>query len=383
MAEVNLMNSRERVLAALRHDEPDRIPLDLGSRASTLETVPYNNLKKYLGLESETVNFVKDHVEPDEEILEKFSIDTRYVRIKPPKNYVIKIAPDNSYIDEWGTRYIKPSTSLYYDAVPPYPLENADINDLETYPWPDPNDPGRIEGLEEKARELYQNTDYAIVADAPFLSPLEFSWLLLRGPKFLEDLLINKAFARALLEKITDIHIQIYDKFLGAVGKYVDVVAVSDDLGSQDRPLMSLKLYREMIKPAHEKLWSFIKKKTNAHLFLHSCGSIYSFIPDFIELGVDIINPVQVSAKDMESKVLKQEYGADITFRGGIDTHKVMPLGSPDNVEAEVKRIIKDFAPGGGYVLAAAHNIQADVKPENVCRMYESAKKFGGYPIKL
>jgi uroporphyrinogen decarboxylase len=375
------MNSRERVLAALKHHEPDRIPLDLGSRASTLETVPYNNLKEYLGLESETVNFVKDHVEPDEEILEKFSIDTRYVRLKRPKNFVVKIAPDNSYIDEWGTRYIKPSTSLYYDAVAPYPLENADIVDLETYPWPDPNDPGRIEGLEEKAKELCQNTNYAIVADAPFLGPLEFSWLLLRGPKFLEDLLIDKAFARALLEKITDIQIQIYDKFLSAVGKYIDVVAVSDDLGSQDRPLMSPSLYREMIKPAHEKLWGFIKKKTNAHLFLHSCGSIYSFIPDLIELGVDIINPVQVSAKDMQSKMLKQEFGADITFWGGIDTHKVMPTGSPDDVEAEVKRIINDFAPGGGYVLAAAHNIQADVKPENVCRMYESAKKFGSYPI--
>ena len=377
------MKSRERVLAALKHNEPDRIPLDLGSRSSTLEAIPYNDLKKYLGFESETVTFVKDHAEPDEEILQQFSIDTRYVRIKRPKNFSVEMAPDNSYIDEWGTKYVKPETSLYYDAVPPYPLENASINDLEKYRWPDPNDPGRVEGLEEKARQLYQNTDYAIVADTPFLGPLEFSWLLLRGPKFLEDLIINKPFARALLEKIVDIHIQIYDNYLSTVGKYIQVVAVSDDLGAQDQPLMSPALYREMVKPVHERLWGFIKKKTDAHLFLHSCGSICAFIPDWIELGVDIINPVQVSAKDMDSRKLKREFGADITFWGGIDTHRVMPMGLPDEVEEEVIRRIKDFAPGGGYVLAAAHNIQADVNPENVCRMYASAKKFGSYPVKL
>ena len=190
-----------RLVAALKHQEPDRLPLDLGSFASTIETVPYNNLKKYLGVESKTIAFVKDHIEPDEEILKKFSVDTRYVRIRPPKNFALEMTPDNSYIDEWGTRHIKPQSSLYYEPVPPYPLENAGIDDLEKYPWPDPDDPGRIEGLEEKARALFENTTYAIVADAPFLGPLEFSWLLLRGPNFLTDLIENKRFAKALLEK--------------------------------------------------------------------------------------------------------------------------------------------------------------------------------------
>ncbi len=377
------MKPRERVLAVLKHQEPDRIPLDLGARPSTIEKIAYDNLKKYLGVESETVISVNDHVIPAEEILKKFSIDTRYVRIKAPKNFSVEIGPDNSFIDEWGTKHIKPEGSLYYDPIPPYPLENASSDDLEKYSWPDPYDPGRVEGLEEKARELYENTDYAIVADLPFLGPFEFAWLLLRGPKFLEDLILDKPFARALLEKIADIHIQIYDNFLIAVGKYIDVVTVSDDLGIQTGPMISPKLYREMIKPTHERLWGFIKKKTEAHLFLHSCGSIYSFLPDFIELGVDIINPVQVSAKDMDSSLLKREFGADITFWGGIDTQRVMPMGSPDEVEEEVIRRIRDLAPGGGYVLAAAHNIQADVKAENVCRMFESAKKFGSYPIRL
>ena len=154
-----------------------------------------------------------------------------------------------------------------------------------------------------------------------------------------------------MLEKITDIHIQIYDNYLGAVGKYIQVVAVSDDLGAQDQALMSPALYREMVKPVHERLWGFIKKKTDAHLFLHSCGSICAFIPDWIELGVDIINPVQVSAKDMDSHKLKREFGADITFWGGIDTHRVMPMGSPDEVEEEVIRRIKDLAPGADMFL--------------------------------
>jgi len=378
-----MLKSRERVLAALKHHEPDRIPIDLGSRSSTIETVAYNNLKKHLDFEAETVISVNDHVIPHEEILKRFSIDTRYVRIKAPKNFAVEMAPDNSFVDEWGTRHKKPETSLYYDPVPPYPLENAGINDLDCYPWPDSEDPGRVEGLEAEARELFENTDYAIVADIPFLGPFEYAWLLLRGPKFLEDLILDKPFARALLEKIADIHIQIYDKFLSAVGKHINIVAVSDDLGSQDRPLISPKLYRELIKPVHARLWDFIKTKTDAYLFLHSCGSIYSFIPDLIELGVDIINPVQVSAKDMDSRTLKREFGKDITFWGGIDTQRVMPIGSPDRVEKEVIRRIKDLAPGGGYVLAAAHNIQADVNPENVCRMFESTQKFGGYPIRL
>jgi uroporphyrinogen decarboxylase len=378
---VRKMDSRARVLTALKHQEPDRIPLDLGSLCSTIESLPYKNLVEYLDIESEVKTFVRDHVEPDPEILERFSIDTRYVRIRPPKGFTIEIRPDNSYVDEWGTTFRKPQTSLYYDPVPPYPLADATIADLEKYPWPDPHDPGRIEGLEDKARELYENTDCAIVADIPFLGPLEFAWLLLRGARFFEDLILDKTFARALLEKVADIHIQIFDRFLDAVGKYIHVVAVSDDLGDQDRPMMSPKLYREMVKPVHKRLWSFVKKKTDAFLFLHSCGSIYPLIPDLIEIGVDIINPVQVSAKDMDTARLKTEFGADLTFWGGIDTHRVMPKGSPDEVEAEVKRRIGDLAPGGGFVLTAVHNIQADVNPENICRMYDAAKRFGTYPI--
>ncbi len=377
------MTSRERVLTALKHQEPDRIPLDLGSLVTTIERVPYNELKKYFGIKGETTTFVRDHVDPDDEILQKFEIDTRYIRIKSPNNWKLELLPDNSYIDEWGTKFKKPKSSLYYDPVPPYPLAEAtSVKEIERYPWPDPHDPGRVEGLEEEARNLYKNTDYAIIADIPLLGVLEYAWLQLRGPKFLEDIIINKSFARALLEKIADIHIQIFDNFLNAVGEYIQMVMVSDDLGDQNGTIMSPRLYREMIKPMHARLWGSIKKKTDAYLFHHSCGSIYALIPDLIELGVDILNPVQVSAKDMDTDRLKKEFGAYLTFWGGVDTQRIMPDGSLEEVEEEVERRIEDLAPGGGYVLTAVHNIQAGVKPESICRMYEAGKKYGTYPLR-
>ena len=377
------MTPRERVIASLNHQEPDRVPLDLGSLSSTIETGPYEKLKRHLKLETPTVTFLREHVDPDEYVLDLFSIDTRYVRIGKPHGWSLKMGPNNSYVDEWGTTFRKPSTSHYFDPVPPYPLADASVKDIESYPWPDPNDPGRTEGLARKAKELRDKTEYAIVADVPLLGPLEFSWLLLRGPEFLEDLIANKTFAIALLEKITDLHIQIFDKFLSAVGQYIDVVCVCEDLGTQNDLLISDRMYRDILKPFHKRLWGHVKSKTDAKLFLHSCGSIIKLLPDLIDLGVEIINPVQVSAKGMDTAFLKKEFGKDLTFWGGVDTQWVMPKGSLSDVSKEVKRRIKDLAPGGGFVLTAVHNIQDDVPPENIIEMYREAKENGRYPINI
>jgi uroporphyrinogen decarboxylase len=376
------MRSRERVLRALSHEEPDRVPLDLGGLSTTIETVPYNELKNYLGIKGETINFVRDHVEPPEELLERFKIDTRYVRIKAPRNFKVKIDPDNSYLDEWGTRWKKSPTSLYWDPVE-FPLKKATLEDLEKYSWPDPDDPGRTEGLRERAKMMHDRTGYAIIADMPALGIFEMTWVCLTGPeRFMADMILDKPFANALLEKVCRLHMRLYENYLNAVGDYIDVIVVSDDLGSMQGLLISPDLYREMIKPFQKKLWQFIKNKTRAALFLHSCGSIVKLIPDLIELGVDIINPVQVSAKDMDTRRLKKDFGDNLTFWGGIDTHRVLPFGSPEDVEEEVRRRISDLAPGGGFVLTAVHNIQAGVPAENICRMYEAAQKYGNYPIK-
>ena len=377
------MTSRERVLASLNREEPDRVPLDLGGVATTIEAVPYNELKQYLGIRSETELFLRDHVDPPEEVLKRFGIDTRYVRIKPPRNFKVQIDPDNSYLDEWGTRWKKPESSLYWDPVD-YPLKDATIEDLETYNWPDPHDPGRTEGLREQAKRLREKTDYAVIGDTPLLGIFESACVCLRGiERLMMDLILDKPFAEALFDKLADIHIEFLRHYLDAVGDLIDVIMVSDDLGGENGPLISPELYRDLIKPAQRKLWQFIKSNTEAYLFLHSCGSISKFVPDLMEMGVDILNPVQVSAKDMDTKRLKEEFGDKLTFWGGVDTQRVLPFGSPEDVDREVRKRIADMATGGGYVLTAVHNIQAGVPPENICMMYDAARRYGRYPIDL
>jgi len=222
--------------------------------------------------------------------------------------------------------------------------------------------------LREEAKWLHEKTDYAVIADMPVLGIFETALVCLRGmERFMMDLILDKPFAKALLNKLSDKHIEFYRNYLDAVGEYIDIIMVSDDLGGENAPLISPELYREMVKPYQKKLWQFIKDNTKAHLFQHSCGSIYKLIPDLIEIGVDILNPIQVAAKDMDTKRLKEEFGDRLTFWGGIDTQRVLPYGSPEDVEMEVKERIADMAPGGGYVLTAVHNIQAGVMPENIC----------------
>jgi uroporphyrinogen decarboxylase len=289
--------------------------------------------------------------------------------------------PDNSYVDEWGTRWKKPESSLYFDPVD-WPLKEAAVEDLDRYPWPDPKDPGRTEGLRQEARRLRDETDCAIVADMPVLGIFETASVCLRGiEQFMVDLLLDKPFAKALLNKLADIHVEFMRQYLEAVGDCIDVVMVSDDLGSENAPLISPDLYREMIKPVQRRLWTFIKEHTDAYLFMHTCGSVYRLIPDLIELGVDALNPIQVAARDMDTRRLKEEFGDKLTFWGAVDTQHVLPFGSARDVEEEVRKRITDLAPGGGFVLTAVHNIQPGVPPDNICMMYDAARQYGRYPI--
>lgn len=377
------MNSRERLLTALNHKEPDRIPIDLGGGPTGIEVEAYNSLKKLLGFESETRTFVRDHVEVDEPILERFAIDTRYIRVEPPKDFKIVIEKDNSYLDFWGTRWKKPPSSEYWDMVD-YPIKEATIDALSKYQWPDPNDPGRTEGLRERAKELYESAEYALVLDAPGFGVFEQAWFLRGFENFLADLGINQKFAEALLQRIADYQISLFGHVLDKVGEYIQVVMTSDDLGVQNGPMVSPETYRNLIKPAQKRVWQFIKSKTKAFLFLHTCGSVRKFIPDFIELGIDILNPVQVAAKDMDPKELKREFGKDLTFwGGGCDTQNILPFGTSDDVEKEVKKKIAELAPGGGFVFNQVHNIQPQVPPQNIVTMLEAAYRYGTYPIKV
>ncbi|MBE0479021.1 hypothetical protein IBX65_07910 [Candidatus Aerophobetes bacterium] len=377
------MKPRERLIKAFEHKEPDRVPLDMGSPATSIHVEAYVKLKKYLGINKTSLRILDNMQQVvliDEPILQRFSIDTRHIYLKPAKEW--QKLPDGNYVDEWGIKYKKPEGSHYYDMYE-HPLTNATIEELDKYNWPDPDDARRVEGLKEKAEKLYTSTDYAIVlngfGECLFGLP---SWLR-SHTHFYMDLLSDKKFASALLDRILEYEMKLAKNALEKVGKYIQVIRVSDDLGTENGPIISPSLYRELIKPRQKKLYAFMKENSNAKILLHSCGSVYELIADFIEIGVDALNPVQVAARNMDSKKLKDEFGDKITFwGGGCDSQRILPFGNIDEVEKEVKKRIKDLAPGGGFVFAPVHNIQYDVSPEKICTLYEKAKQFGTYFLK-
>lgn len=367
----------------MEHQEPDRVPIDLGSMHTCIETYAYEPLKRLLGFAPgrPVRTFIRDHAEPDPELLERFGVDTLYLRIGSPDGWRLEIEPDNSFVDEWGARWRKPSGSLYFDPVD-FPMTEARLEVVERWPWPDSGDPGRTRGLREKAKRLREETDKAICLDTIGLGIFETSWTLRGIQNILCDLMAEQDFAEALLARIADVKVGIYEQVLDEVGDYVDVVFTGDDLGTQQGPMMSLGLYRKMIKPHDARLWKAIKARTKAKLFCHSCGAVRQFIPDFIEMGLDILNPAQPSAYSMDSAELKRDFGAQLSFWGAVDEQTALSQGTPERVGEEVRRRIRELGPGGGYVLGPSHNIQADVPPENIVAMYEAAREYGTYPIR-
>ncbi|MGQ9786088.1 MAG: uroporphyrinogen decarboxylase family protein [Anaerolineae bacterium] len=376
------MNSCERVLAALNHREPDKVPIDLGGTiVTTLTRIAYQNLREYLDMPPDFQPIVShrqmDTVYPREDLLLRYEVDFRAVAMKGPWCFEPREMPDNSFYDEFDIRWKK--ASYYYDVVE-RPLANATIHDLATAAWPDPYDPGRVAGLREEAKALYENTEYAIVADIMCLGPFEGGCVLRGYEQFLTDLYWDPGFAEALLDKITETDIALWDAFLNAVGDYVHVVAQGDDVGIQTGPYISPEMYRKFIKPRQRRIFDFIHSKTQAKIFYHSCGSVYDLIPDFIEIGVDILNPIQRSARKMDIARMKREFGKDLCFwGGGIDVQQVLPFATLQQIEDEIKRTLDIMAPGGGYVFFPSHNIQADVPPDRIHHMYQTALQYRDY----
>ncbi len=375
------MNSRERVLTALDHREPDRVPIDFGSCGPTaMHATAYADLLKCLGVEEpiELWDVVGQLAKPSETVLEKLGADVRGIRVGGPKNGT-RIISQDTLIDQWGTTWHRPAGATCYH-ISAYPLRNATRADLQTYPFPNGKDPHRVNGLAERARCLHEQTPYAVLGEVSG-HILERAQMLRGFDLFLEDLVVQPTFAEELLERIFIVERDIICTFLDAVGAYLDIFAFKDDIAMQAGPLISPRMYRQFIKPYHRKLIETIRSKTRAKIWFHSCGSVYYAVRDLIEIGVDILNPVQVAAKDMDTARLKREFGKDLCFWGAIDTQHVLPFGTPHEVEEEVKRRIRDLAPGGGYVLASVHNIEADVPGENILAMARAAQRWGAYPI--
>ncbi len=383
---------RQRVLDAINHREPDRVPFALGCSLETAITrQAYDRWIRHLGLTEEPddtlPNIFVDGAgfkQIPENILEQLKVDTRGVLLQQPSEPPPEIREEGGtliFVDDWGITWGQPETSLYMDPIG-HPLQ-GDLTDevLDDYRCPDPHQEGRFTGIANEASRL-RETGAAVLMSAYGLGQWDYIHMLCGMEQALMDLVLKPKEMERLFRMVHEVQMGYWEKGLELVGGDIDIAMHSDDLGMQNSPMMSPDMYRRFIKPLHEELIRMIKKKAKGEVkfLLHSCGSVRALIPDFIEVGVDILNPVQVSAAGMDTAELKKEFGGDLAFcGGGVDTQEILPRGTPAQVRDEVKRRLDDLAPGGGYIFAAVHNIQADVPPENLQAMYETLQEYGRY----
>jgi uroporphyrinogen decarboxylase len=377
------VNSRERLLTALDHREPDRIPLDLGSTQATgIHEAAYRRLRKHMKLPPVTpviVDAVQGLAEPDEDIIDRFGVDVMGLYPLNSHNWKVDAvdAGDNwEYLDEWGITHRKPKAGgLYYSIVKSPLAGEISADTVMKYPWPATGDPRRVEGLRERALE-FRARGRAVMIKGVLTGAFEMGQRL-RGPEnLLMDLATDEEPSRVLLDKLIELKLSFWETALSRLGDVVDVIAEFDDYGTQESQLISRRMFRELFKPRLAVLFRRIRELAPAaKLFFHSCGNVRPLIPDFIELGVDILNPVHTRAAGMEPAALKRDFGKDIVFwGGGVDTQGILPLGTPQQVKDDVRRNIDALAPGGGYVFSTVHNIQADVPPANIVAMYEALR---------
>jgi uroporphyrinogen decarboxylase len=381
------MSRRERVLTTLEHQEPDRVPLHM-----TITVNAYRNLKAYMGMDFEEElklgRWTDVPIHP--QVADAFGLDI--IRLPNPldkaKNKPPLTDPAAAFIDEWHCQWYKvprPDGSFYFE-IKKHPLADATLEDLDDFPWPEPEDVAA--GTEERFREVRENTDMAVMTKiggaifelASYMRGME-QWYM--------DLALNPEFADKLMGKIAAIQAQRDINALQVVGKYIDILRLSgEDMGTQEAPLISPKMFNELVRPHLQGVWTtaqeaLLAENPNGKIMLHSCGSIRPFIEDWIEMGLDALDPIQVSAKGMDTAELNAEFGERLVFHGAIDTQRVLPFGTPEEVRAEVRQRIKDLAPGGGYIVAPVHNVQGDVPPENLIAMRDAVWEFGTYPIDL
>jgi uroporphyrinogen decarboxylase len=380
------MTHRERVLAALSHREPDRVPIDFsGNRDSSIHVVGYEKLKRRLGIEAP--NIISDRMmQPvlvDERILERFDVDTRALLPGAPDLGGDVELDETTYRDEWGVVRGKPAGNYWYDLKESVLAGEITVRDILKHPWPDPDDPGRTRGLRQRALELKRKGDYALVLNLT-IGVVHISQYLRGFQDWYTDMAADQRLIGALMDAIVDITMAMARNIVKEVGDLADIVFTGDDLGAQGGPQMSPEAYRKVIKPRHARFFRQVREMCpQARIALHTCGSVYLLLNDLIDIGVEVLNPIQVSARDMDPARLKAEFGDRLSFWGGIDTQKVLPYGTPDDVRAEVERRLAQMGRGGGYMLAAVHNIQPDVPVENVIAMYDHAREAGVYPLKV
>jgi uroporphyrinogen decarboxylase len=383
------MTSKERVLKTLNHEEPDKVPYDLTSTlVSGIHYIAYNKLRDYLGLEkkqTELFDRVQGLARVDDDMLERLEVDTRGVLTGNPFGWELQLeeTPEyEQYTDVWGITWRRPKPhGLYYDMVK-HPLKGAGLDDVKGYRWPDPKDQHRLEGMKEEANQL-GHTDCLVVLGTVGMTVgllQTFQWLLGYEDSFYA-LAADPDLTHHIVGRLAELDIEFWEWAIPYLGDDIKVVLYADDFGMQTGPVFSYEMFERYFKPWYAKIFSVIKaQKPDLYIFFHTCGSSRYILPDLIESGIDILNPVQYTSSDMDPVQLKNDFGKDITFwGGGIDTQKILPNGTPQQVKDEVKKRIEDFAPGGGFVFNTVHNIQADVPPENIMAMWEALQEYGKY----
>lgn len=397
------MNHRERVVRTIKHQIPDRMPVDLGGMRSTgIMAIGYAALKEHLNI-SDGAIYVFDTTQQlayvEEPVRQRFGADVVILDggllqgWRPytlPDGTPAKISADfltepdgqgGEYaVREGGLRWAhRPESCLYFDSI--YnPLANVDtIEGLKDYK-PQLMSDDYLEKLRQEAKRLHDETDYAILGTfgGAFLETGQG----LRGwSNFMMDMAGNRAFAEALLDRILETHLANVERYLEAVGDYIQLIQMGGDLGTQAGPQIRPKMYYEMIQPLQKALWGRIHElKPDVAVFLHCCGGIYDLIPGIIDAGCDVLNPVQTNAKGMDPVKLKEEFGDQLCFwGGGVDTQKVLPFGTPEEVYENARQSIEIFKPDGGFVFCQIHNIQAQIPPENIVAMYQAVEDHWAY----
>ena len=388
MPKQETMTARERVLTTLNHQTPDRVPIDLGGNQTGIHKNAYRNLVKHLNITDEIriMDAVQQLAKPCEAVLERFHVDTRYIHAGAASTWkggIVKAERDgriwHDLTDEFGIRWSMPDDQPLYMDISLHPLAKAILKDVADHPWPQGGDPGRFAGLRERALQLKKETPYAVVSGISGVV-YEICWYLRGLEQWFCDLMTSPEFCEAMLDQTLKFWMDWFRVFLDEVGDVVDVIMIGDDLAGQNGPLFNPEIYRRLVKPRHKRLVQYIRSRTHARIWYHTCGSCMDFIPDLIDNGVQILNPVQVSARNMAPAELKRRFGAQLAFwGGGIDTQHILPKGSPEEVAANVRQNVEALMPGGGYVFNNVHNIQGEVPAENIVALFDTAYQCGFY----
>jgi len=380
------MTSRERVRKALNHESPDRVPIDFGGFQTGIHRNAYRRLIDHMGIRDEVtiLDPVQQLARPCEELLQRFHVDTRYILAHGPDGFdgTIRKVERNGRLwhdlkDEFGVIWSMPADHGLYMDISHHPLASATLKDLAAYPWPNGADPTRFTGVRKHAQTLRKETPYALATGISGVV-YEYCWYMRGLERWFMDMIEQPEFCAALLDRTLAFWLDYLTGFMREVGDLVDVVMIGDDLAGQSGPLFSPAFYRRVVKPRQKTLVQRIKSLTRAKIWYHTCGSCIEYIPDLLDNGIDILNPVQTSAAGMDPALLKQRYGRDMVFwGGGCDSQHVLPSATPEQVREQVRRNMETFKPGGGYVFNSIHNIQADVPPENIVALFDAAYEYG------